>query len=116
MTAIKAHVPTALVQSYCHWLEMVMVNLTSFYSGPLLINCHIIVVYMWLVIGSVGSLHHHSGYKWPFSSGPSFTPQPEFHDFHHSVNKGNYGLLGVCDYIFGTDQAWRKQRNQNKNE
>jgi sterol desaturase/sphingolipid hydroxylase (fatty acid hydroxylase superfamily) len=30
------------------------------------------------------------------------------HDFHHWQARGNYGVLGLCDRIFGTDREFRQ--------
>ena len=52
---------------------------------------------------------HHCGYR--FESAvlhlPGFDQQPDFHDFHHEVFRGNYGLIGVLDWFHGTDGRWR---------
>lgn len=29
------------------------------------------------------------------------------HDYHHSHNIGNFGTLGIMDFIYGTDKHWR---------
>jgi sterol desaturase/sphingolipid hydroxylase (fatty acid hydroxylase superfamily) len=74
------------------------------------------------VIAVVGSQHHHCGYSWPrgrnLCGGGLFSvltpaPQPHFHDFHHergggAPGAGNYGLLGVLDWLHGTDRPWRE--------
>ena len=35
-------------------------------------------------------------------------PSPEMHDYHHLVYNNNYGVLGILDYIHGTDVNYRK--------
>ena len=57
-------------------------------------------------------MSHHAGYRFPWE--PPFDHQPDFHDFHHKNFTGNYGLLGVMDYLHGTDAVWRKYETEKR--
>jgi sterol desaturase/sphingolipid hydroxylase (fatty acid hydroxylase superfamily) len=62
----------------------------------------------------------HSGYLFPFSPWsliPSIQGGADRHDFHHSQNKGNYGIFAFWDWLCGTDQVywkWKEKQKQKK--
>jgi len=105
--------PTAIAAEYAHPVEWLLSNILPGAIGPALLPSHLLVGYLWIVIGMLVTLSHHSGYRMPFMRGIF---APDFHDYHHMVFKGNYGTLGIMDRLFGTDSGFRKylaeQRDQ----
>lgn len=99
--------PIALAAIYSHPLEILLGNIFPMALGPVLMHTHMFTYLIWLVIGIVGTEVHHSGYRFPWTL--PFDHEPDFHDFHHEFyNKGNFGLLGIMDYLHGTDKPWRE--------
>ena len=96
--------PTAIASEYAHPFEMVFSNILPAAVGPALMRSHMVVQYLWIVIGMLVTLAHHSGYDLPVFVGFF---NPDFHDYHHMTFTGNYGTLGIMDRIFGTDSAFR---------
>ena len=52
----------------------------------------------------MSTLNAHSGYHFPFF------PSPEAHDFHHLKFNQCYGVLGILDYVHGTDVLFRSNK------
>lgn len=48
-------------------------------------------VYTWFAVATLVTVVQHSGYHLPL------LPSPEFHDWHHAANSGNFGSLGLLD-------------------
>ena len=38
-------------------------------------------------------------------------PSPEGHDFHHSSFTNCFGVLGILDWLHGTDLEFKKSEN-----
>jgi len=70
--------------------------------GPLIMSSHLSVIWVWQTVATVTSINTHSGYHLPFM------PSPEAHDFHHLRFNVNYGVMGVLDWIHGTDQLFKQ--------
>lgn len=101
--------PIALCASYAHPVELATGNILPLILGPVLCRAHVATTALWFAVAVIGSQMHHCGYR--FESAvlhlPGFDQQPDFHDFHHEVFRGNYGLIGVLDWFHGTDGRWR---------
>jgi methylsterol monooxygenase len=98
--------PIALAAIYAHPIEVIFSNIVPLLTGPILCRAHVVTYILWACVGIITTETHHSGYRMPWT--PPFDHQPNFHDYHHEYfNRGNYGLLGVMDYLHGTDKHWR---------
>lgn len=86
---------------YAHPLEHVLCNLSPLVAGPLIMKSHIIVYWLWLTIAVFSTIVSHSGYHF------MFLPSSEKHDFHHLKFNTNYGVLGVLDWLHGTDEIFQ---------
>jgi len=73
-------------------------------AGPFILGSHLAVTWVWVAFAIVNTLHVHSGYHLPLA------PSPESHDFHHLRYNENFGVLGLLDYIHGTDTEFRRSR------
>lgn len=76
----------------------------------LLLRSHLYTFFVACFASVLTTMQGHCGYRlpwWAFPFGGAHT-QPNFHDFHHEATHGNYGLLGLCDRLHGTDEAWRR--------
>jgi len=89
-------------------LEVIFSNFGTTMLGPFLIpNVHPVTFLIYMFVRLIETLEAHSGYDfptpWKFIRGSS-----RFHDYHHSHNKGNYGLISwTWDRWCGTDKDFR---------
>ena len=93
--------PIAVATNYCSPLEHLLSNLIPALAGPLLCGSHLSVIWVWQAIATLTSVNTHSGYHLPFM------PSPEAHDFHHLRFNVNFGVLGLLDWLHGTDGPFR---------
>ncbi|MFT7374301.1 MAG: 4-alpha-methyl-delta7-sterol-4alpha-methyl oxidase [Oleiphilaceae bacterium] len=94
----------ALDGNYFHWLEFVLIGSLAM-IGPILVGCHLYVLYAWIIIRNIEAADGHSGYDLPWNP-LKYLPLYDgavYHDFHHAKFKGNYaGALHYIDHFFGT--------------
>ena len=73
---------------------------------------HIVTVACFFIFRVFESLEGHSGYEFPFGT-HKFVPlatTPNYHNYHHLVNVGNYGsMMVIWDSIFNTNVEYFKQ-------
>ncbi len=86
-----------------HPLEVVFGNVIGVMLGPFLLRTHLYVVLIGTVIGTAATMYDHCGY-WLVGDS-ALSVQPFFHDWHHEKNSGNFGFLGLMDWLLGTDQS-----------
>ena len=60
--------------------------------------------WLWYCLALLSTLNAHSGYHFPLF------PSPEAHDFHHLKFNQCYGVLGILDYLHGTDTLFRSNK------
>ena len=94
----------AFTSLYAHPLEHVVSNLLGPMLGPLICGSHIATAWLWYSLALMSTLNAHSGYHFPLF------PSPEAHDFHHLKFNQCYGVLGILDYIHGTDTLFRSNK------
>lgn len=86
--------PTAIAAAYSHPLENLMSNILPSAIAAWVFQLHFVSVLFFSVQGLVSTLWAHSGYEVPKDSSA--------HDRHHHYFEGNYGHLGILDYLHGT--------------
>jgi len=101
----------SIAAEYSHPVEFILGNLLPTAVGPALLgpNMHIVTVFAWYMVRVGETLDGHCGYDFSFSplrlipmSGGA-----EYHDFHHSVNIGNYAsFFSIWDTVFGTNKLY----------
>lgn len=107
--------PVALAAVYAHPVEVATGNVLPLVLSPLMLNSHLFTVVVWYVVAIVGVQWHHCGYSlFPPQQVGFPVQQPDFHDWHHkrgggAPGGGNYGILGIFDWLHGTDSKWRKE-------
>ncbi|XP_072040002.1 fatty acid hydroxylase domain-containing protein 2-like [Amphiura filiformis] len=92
--------PISLIALYSHPFENILSNLFPVIVGPLIMGSHIAVAALWYGIGISTTCIVHSGYHLPL------LPPPEMHDFHHLKFINNFGVLGILDYLHGTNKLF----------
>ena len=94
--------PAGMSSLYAHPLEFILVNIIPIYIGPFLCGSHLATANAWYIAATINTINTHSGYHFPFM------PSPEAHDFHHASFTNCYGVLGVLDWLHGTDTEFRE--------
>lgn len=93
--------PVSVVAIYCHPVEHIVANLCPVVLGVFVFGCHPATTWLWFFLANIFTVNEHSGYHLPF------LPSAEAHDFHHFKFNNCYGVLGILDYLHGTDQAFK---------
>jgi len=93
-----------LTSLYAHPVEHILSNLLPPAIGPLLLSSHVATSWLWFCLALTSTLNSHSGYHLPF------LPSPEAHDYHHLKFNQCYGVLGILDYLHGTDKGFRASK------
>ena len=96
--------PIGISSMYAHPVEIVIVNILPLYIGPLILESHLMLYYIWTAIATLNTIVSHSGYHLPFIS------SPESHNYHHLKFTEIFGMLGIMDYLHGTDKNFRKSK------
>lgn len=89
--------------NYMHWLEFVA-TASLMLLGPVLLEAHLYVVWIWVVIRQIEAVDGHIGYDIPWNPLHHLPVYqgPAYHDFHHARFKGNYaGCLPYLDRYMG---------------
>uniref|UniRef100_A0A0A9WWC6 Uncharacterized protein C5orf4 n=1 Tax=Lygus hesperus TaxID=30085 RepID=A0A0A9WWC6_LYGHE len=102
--------PVAVTAIYAHPVEHVLSNLLPPFLGVLLLQSHVITAYIWFSMAILNTLNSHCGYHFPFFF------SPESHDFHHLKFNQCYGVLGILDWLHGTDTQFRASKAYNRNQ
>uniref|UniRef100_A0A336LPF1 CSON010392 protein n=1 Tax=Culicoides sonorensis TaxID=179676 RepID=A0A336LPF1_CULSO len=96
--------PIAITAIYAHPIEHILSNLMPIVIGIFIVGSHISTTWIWFLLAITNTINDHSGYHLPMMH------SPEFHDFHHLKFTNCFGVLGVLDWIHGTDQMFRKTK------
>lgn len=96
--------PIAITAMYCHPIENIVANVLPVVLGPVVMNSHDLVSYIWQMHVIAETLNAHSGYHFPFFS------SSRFHDFHHDKFNANFGINGLLDWLHGTDKLFRQSK------
>ena len=78
--------------------ESIIVSITDLLPH-LLFGGHLIHLLSWIIIGVLYNIEGHSGYSLLFLN-------TSFHDYHHTMNNGNYGIAFYLDNLFGTSKKF----------
>jgi len=96
--------PVGLTALYAHPIEHVVSNMLPVSLGPILCGSHLTTAWLWTMIAIATSINSHSGYHFPFF------PSPEAHDFHHLKFNQCFGVMGILDYLHGTDAMFKSSK------
>lgn len=97
----------SVAAEYAAPLELIFGNIFVVLAGPAIFKFHAVVWCVFLALAIHSTTMSHSGY-WYLSR------NLWFHDHHHRVNIGNYSSLGWIDAVLGTDKAWRRMKEKEK--
>ncbi|CAB4026362.1 fatty acid hydroxylase domain-containing 2-like [Paramuricea clavata] len=96
--------PISITAVYAHPVEHIISNVFPVLMGPLVMGSHIATGWLWFAVAISTTLVSHCGYHLPL------LPSPEAHDYHHQKFNQNFGVLGVLDWLHGTDAIFRQSR------
>ncbi|XP_059622725.1 fatty acid hydroxylase domain-containing protein 2-like [Phlebotomus argentipes] len=96
--------PIAISAMYCNPIEHTFSNLVPPFLGLFVMRSHPATAWIWFSIAIMGTLNDHSDYHFPL------LPSPEAHDFHHLKFNNCYGVIGLLDWLHGTDKMFRASR------
>jgi len=114
-----------LASEYAHPIEFIFSNAVPFSTGPLLCGVltgtgmHYLSFFMWSMLRTGETVDGHSGFEFPWSPYRllPFSGSSTAHDFHHSVNIGNYASFFTWwDHWMGTDQAFKRWEAKMSNQ
>lgn len=100
--------PIAITAMYSHPIENLVSNLLPIGVGVWATGAHIAVAWLWFSLAISNTLHVHSGYHLPF------LPSPEQHDFHHLKFTQCFGVLGVLDWLHGTNSLFMSSKQSER--
>ncbi|MEC9464526.1 MAG: sterol desaturase family protein, partial [Myxococcota bacterium] len=92
----------AITTHYVHYLEHIFGNLMPIFAGALIVGAHPLTILAWIGLAVTNALHSHSGYNFPWQA------WSVHHDYHHFRIRGNYGVLGLLDWLLATDGPMRQ--------
>ncbi|XP_055937073.1 fatty acid hydroxylase domain-containing protein 2-like isoform X1 [Argiope bruennichi] len=101
--------PVGVSAIYCHPVEHVLSNVLPTFMGSVIAGTHVTSLWAWLIFATGYGVIVHSGYHLPL------TPTPEFHHYHHLKFKENFGIIGILDWLHGTDKEFRKSEFHKRN-
>ena len=93
--------PFGFAAVYAHPLEHLLSNVLPVALGPLLTGMSPHLACAWSVLAVINTMVSHCGWKLPGMHDPSS------HDWHHLTFTENYGVLGLCDWLAGSDVRYR---------
>ena len=96
----------SISSEYAHGIEALFSNILPTLGGVMLFPTHPLVVLVWLLMRMWQTYEVHSGFCFRGSLwdklGLSHARGTAHHDFHHTVNVGNFGEGEYLDYVFGS--------------
>ncbi|KAL1982386.1 hypothetical protein VTN96DRAFT_1356 [Rasamsonia emersonii] len=94
--------PVALSTVYSHAVDHVLENALPIALPMMALRAHVLTVFVFAVLVLWDAALAHSGYDF------FRVPSVEMHDRHHRDMRVGYGILGVMDWLHGTDKIRRK--------
>ncbi|KAJ3062933.1 Chromosome 5 4 [Podochytrium sp. JEL0797] len=91
--------PMGVSAIYAHPLDHLLTNMVGIMSGPVLMKSHVVTLCFWIMLAVITTVCTHSGYILPGAANAAS------HDLHHSAFNVNFGVLGVLDWLHGTDRV-----------
>jgi sterol desaturase/sphingolipid hydroxylase (fatty acid hydroxylase superfamily) len=96
-----------MAAEYAHPIEQVFANMLPSLAGVIFFGgTHPLVFCIWLALRLQHTYEHHSGYcflgTWMDTMGLVHPHDAIHHDYHHAVNRGNFGSQDHLDWLFGT--------------
>ncbi|KAJ3118838.1 hypothetical protein HDU96_007580 [Phlyctochytrium bullatum] len=98
--------PCGVAATYAHPIEHFFSNMFPIVVGPYVMRSHLLTYWMWLTVAILTTIATHSGFVLPGM------PNGLRHDFHHYRFNSYYGVIGVLDFLHGTDVGIHEYRDK----
>ncbi|KAI9291663.1 sterol desaturase [Neoconidiobolus thromboides FSU 785] len=98
--------PIGISAVYTTPLDFLVSNITPLLVGPIVLQSHPVTVWVYFIVAIINTVITHGGYTIP-----GF-PNPKLHDFHHETFNNMYGVIGLLDFVHGTDDKFRSRYNK----
>jgi len=102
--------PVSVTGLYCHPIEFVFSNILPPALSMVFISSHLFTTWLMFTLAVMNVLNTHSGYNFL-----GFAVISESHDYHHMKFTECFGVLGILDYLHGTNRNFRASRNDKSN-
>lgn len=76
-----------------HPIEHLLTNVIPTTLGPLILGSNRVLLYWWIRMATIAGVTSHCGI---------YRLGAKFHDLHHQYLNGNYGVLGLMDFLKNT--------------
>ena len=103
--------PISWAAEFAHPVEALLANTIPTLAGPFIMRAHLFTIFVWMIVRMWETLDAHGGFDFPFSPWRLLSPVllgAEGHDWHHSHNRGNYGVSRFWDLLMGTDAEFKR--------
>ena len=90
--------PRAYACVYCHWIEMIVVNISTVMFGVVVTKMNMGEICLWMFIACFNTMWGHSGGDFNLS-----ILSHKYHYRHHTLIGGNYGTGMFMDKTFNTE-------------
>jgi len=103
--------PISWAAEFAHPVESLLANTIPTLAGCFLMRSHLFTCVIWMVVRMWETLDAHAGYEFPLSPWRLLSPimlGADGHDWHHSHNRGNFGVFRFWDWLMGTDKEYKK--------
>lgn len=97
----KYTAPIAFECLYFHPVEA-MLNFGTAAVGPIALASHVVLLYVWIAVTLFNVSLHHCGHEVPLDEAPRLGSMTHQHDYHHKAFNKNFGVIGICDWLYGT--------------
>lgn len=95
--------PMSLSSQYAHPVEHIVANSLPVALPPMILKSHILTMWVWLAVVLLDTCTVHSGYDF-------FLGAAKAHDAHHEKFNVHYGVIGLLDYVHGTNEGSKRKR------
>lgn len=93
--------PTGIATHYAHPVDHLLGNLVPVLGGAVIVAVHPTTLLLWITLAVRNAIVTHGNVALPLLGAPAH------HDFHHHDPRGNFGVVGLLDRLFGTDARYR---------
>ncbi|KAJ9063772.1 hypothetical protein DSO57_1037490 [Entomophthora muscae] len=84
-------------------LDFIITNISPLLVGPLLLESHPVTIWFYFSEAIINTVVTHGGYTF-FGF-----PNADMHDSHHETFNNMFGVIGLLDYLHGTDIKFKER-------
>jgi fatty acid hydroxylase domain-containing protein 2 len=88
--------PLSILAAYAHPVEHIFSTMLPSIAGPMILQCPMSTIWVYIALVTLIGASDHSGYKFPFLKDSTI------HDMHHETFLYNFAGTGWMDYLHST--------------